>query len=104
MHTSYEVMIKNDNAIKLNDKAKKKALKWTKLVDDYLNYVTEYIINYKKSLKGNSISLSKYPYMRAKSEALSLKLDKAQKKELLTKEQIKKILKIKMKIINSCCE
>lgn len=97
-------MIKNDNTIVLDLKARKKDLKWNKLVDDYMNYVKEYVLNYKKSLKGNSISLSKYPYMRAKSEALGLKLDKAQKKELLTKEQIKKILKIKMKIVNSCCE
>ncbi|MFV5699807.1 hypothetical protein ACM55H_15695 [Flavobacterium sp. ZT3R17] len=97
-------MIKNDNTIVLDLKARKKDLKWNKLVDDYVNYVKEYVLNYKKALKGNSISLSKYPYMRAKSEALGLKLDKAQEKELLTKEQIKKILKIKMKIVNSCCE
>jgi hypothetical protein len=97
-------MINNDNTIVLDHKTRKKDLKWNKLVDDYMNYVNEYVLNYKKSLKGSSISLSKYPYMRAKSEALSLKLDKAQKKELLTKKQIKKILKIKMKIINSCCD
>ena len=78
--------------------------KWDKRVCDYGNYVKEYITHYKKSLKGNSISLSKYPYMKVKGEALGLQLEKAQKKELLTNNQLKKILKIKLKIITNCCE
>ncbi|WP_051929303.1 hypothetical protein [Flavobacterium sp. 83] len=97
-------MIKKAIIIVLDHKATKKNLKLNKLVDDYVNYVKEYIIHYKKSLRGNTISLAKYPYMRAKTEALGLKLNNAEEKELLTKDQIKKILKIKMKIINSCCE
>ncbi|MBP6182942.1 MAG: hypothetical protein KA461_13410 [Flavobacterium sp.] len=76
--------------------------KWVKRVDDYANYAKEYLTHYKKSLKGNSISLSKYPYMKVKWEALSIKLEKAKKRELLTDKQIKKILKIQMKIINTC--
>ncbi|SEG39741.1 hypothetical protein [Flavobacterium urumqiense] len=78
--------------------------KWNKRVDDYENYVKEYITHYKKSLKGNSISLSKYPYMKVKWEALGLKLDKAKKKELLTNKQMKKVLRIQLKIVNTCCE
>jgi hypothetical protein len=97
-------MIKNDAAFVLNDTAKKKDDKWNKRVNDYENYVKEYITHYKKSLKGNSISLSKYPYMKVKGEALGMKLDKAQKKELLTNKQIKKVLKIQMKIVNTCCD
>ena len=78
--------------------------KWDKRVDDYENYVKEYITHYKKSLKGNSISLSKYPYMKVKWEALGLKLDKAIKKELLTNKQIKKVLRIQQKIVGTCFE
>jgi hypothetical protein len=78
--------------------------KWDKRVDDYENYVKEYITHYKKSLKGNSISLSKYPYMKVKSEALGLKLDKAIKKELLTNKQIKKVLRAQLKIVTTCSE
>ncbi|MFE3869464.1 hypothetical protein ACFX5E_15475 [Flavobacterium sp. LS2P90] len=77
--------------------------KWDKRVGDYENYVKEYITHYKKSLKGNSVSLSKYPYIKVKWEALGLKLDKAQKKELLTNKQIKKVLRIQLKIVNTCC-
>jgi hypothetical protein len=78
--------------------------KWDKRVDDYDNYVKEYITHYKKSLKGNSISLSKYPYMKVKWEALGLKLDKAIKKESLTNKQIKKVLRIQQKIVGTCFE
>jgi hypothetical protein len=78
--------------------------KWNKRVGDYENYVKEYITHYKKSLKGNSVSLSKYPYMKVKWEALGIKLYKAQKKELLTNKQIKKVLKTQLKIVTICCE
>jgi len=78
--------------------------KWDKRVDDYENYVEEYITHHKKSLKGNSISLSKYPYMKIKWEALGLKLDKAITKELLTNKQIKKVLRIQLKIVTTCFE
>ena len=40
-------MKNNDNTIVLDHKARKKDLKWNKLVDDYVNYVKEYILNYK---------------------------------------------------------
>lgn len=76
-------MIKNDTRFVLNDMPKKENpiinYKWVKRVVDYANYAKEYITHYKKSLKGNSISLSKYPYMKVKWEALGMKLEKAQK-------------------------
>ena len=56
--------------------------KWDKCLCDYENYLKEYIRHYKKSLKGNLISLSKYPYMKAKSEALCEQLNYAQNKSL----------------------
>lgn len=96
-----------DAEFKIKDVGKNKDTafeKWDKRVDDYENYVKEYITHYKKSLKGDSISLSKYPCMKVKWEALGLKLDKAQKKELLTSKQIKKVFKIQRKIVATCCE
>ena len=76
--------------------------KWDKCLDDYENYTLEYIKQYKKSLKGNLISLSKYPYMKAKSEALLEGLTAAQNKTLLSEEQLKRISKIQMKLVNAC--
>jgi hypothetical protein len=77
--------------------------KWDKCLDDYENYLKEYIKDYKKSLKGNLVSLSKYPYMKAKSEALCKRLNDAQNKGFLTEKQVNKISKIQMKILYTCC-
>jgi hypothetical protein len=89
------VLEKNKEEIILN--------KWDKKLNDYNNYVKEYLIHYKKSLKGNSISLSKYPYLKVKSESLSIKLNRGIEKELLTKKQLTKVFKIREKIVNACC-
>jgi hypothetical protein len=67
-------------AFVFNEPCKNKEDKWNKRVDDYENYIKEYIKHYKKALQGNSISLSKYPYMKAKWELIGMKLDKAKKK------------------------
>lgn len=77
--------------------------KWDKCLDDYENYLKEYIKHYKKSLKGNHVSLSKYPYMKAKSEALCEQLNDAQNKALLTEKQRKRISKIQTKRLYMCC-
>lgn len=76
--------------------------KWDKCLDDYNNYLKEYIKHYKKSLNDNLISFLKYPYMKAKSEAIYERLSDAQNKALLTKKQIKRIAKIQTRIANTC--
>jgi hypothetical protein len=76
--------------------------KWDKCLTDYDNYLKEYIKHYKKSLRGNLDSLSKYPYMKEKSEALCEQLNGAQNKELLTEKQVKRISKIQMRMVNAC--
>lgn len=90
------------NTIKESCSKKTISTKWDKCLDDYENYIIEYIKQYKKSLKGNLVSLSKYPYMKAKAEALCEQLHSAQNKALLTEMQIKRISKIQMKIVNVC--
>ena len=74
--------------------------KWEKCLDDYKNYTKEYIKHYKKSLQGNSVSLSIYPYMKVRSEALYEQLFDAKNKSLLTEKQIKKMYKIQIQIAN----
>jgi hypothetical protein len=76
--------------------------KWDKCLVDYNNYLKEYIKHYKKSVNGNVISFLKYPYMKAKSEAIYERLSDAQNKSLLTKKQIKRIAKIQIQIANPC--
>lgn len=98
----YENEIENTDSVK--EKENRVFDKWNKILQDYDNYVKEYLKNYKKSLQGNIISFSKYPYMKIKSEALNKKLNKAMEKGLLTKNQMKKFLKIQLKIVNKCCD
>src|SRR3970282_567872 len=81
-------------------KNKIKTAKWSKRLDDYGNYVKEYIKHYNRSLTGNTISLAKYPYMKIKSEVLAGRLKKAKDKSILTEKQIKRFSKIKMKVIH----
>lgn len=76
--------------------------KWSNLLDDYENYTKEYLLHYKKSLKGNSDSASIYPYMKAKTEEFAKKIYEAYNKSLLTEKQIKRIKKIHTKIICTC--
>ena len=95
---------KVQNTVTVKEKENQVFDKWNKRLQDYDNYVKKYLKNYKKSLQGNTVSLSKYPYMKIKSESLNKKLNKAMDKGLLTKTQIKKILKIQLKIVNKCCD
>ena len=85
-------------------KTKVKTNKWAKRLDDYNNYVKEYIKHYKKSLTGNPISLAKYPYMKIKTGVLAERLKKAQDKSNLTEKQTKRFSKITMKIVNTTFE
>lgn len=81
-----------------NTKNKQKPIKWAKSLDDYSNYVKEYIKHYNKSLAGNPVSLAKYPYMKIRSESLAAQLEKAKDKSILTEKQIKRLCKINLKI------
>lgn len=74
--------------------------KWDKLLDDCENYIKEYAIHYRNSLKGNLMSLSKYPYMKAKTETLLKRLNKKRNKSLLTEEQLERVTKIQTTIID----
>ena len=98
-------MKKNEDKILLDlfkdDIQTSKTNKWTTILTDYENYIKEYLKHFKKSLKGNSVSLSKYPYLKVKSKTIKKKLDKAQKKGLLTKKQLQLFGITKLKIFNT---
>jgi hypothetical protein len=73
--------------------------KWDRYLDDYNNYLKEYKKHFKNSQNGDEVSLSLYPYMRAKWEVLKERIAKASAKKRLTKKQIKRVTKINMKIV-----
>jgi hypothetical protein len=87
---------------KIANYSEKSLKKWNKCLDDYNNYLKEYIKHYKKSLNGNTVSLSKYPYMKAKSEAIYEQLSDAQNKSILTEKQKKRLSKIQIQIATPC--
>lgn len=92
------------NTVTVKEKENQVCDKWNKKIQDYDNYVKKYLKNYKKSIQKNTVSLSKYPYMKIKSETINKKLNKAMDNGLLTKTQIKKFFKIQLKIVNKCCD
>lgn len=89
---------------KINKSSPDKTLvnKWDKYLVDYNNYTKEYIKHYKKSIEVDTASLTKYPYLKAKSELLFEKLFDAQKKTLLRQKQIKRMNQIQIKIATPC--
>jgi hypothetical protein len=78
--------------------------KWQKHLMDYANYTEAYIYHYKKAISGNTVSLSKYPYLKIKSDALGKRLHKAKKQSQLSEKQEKEILKIQLNLLNACCQ
>lgn len=98
-------MAKNEHKILFHRKDSNNAThllnKWDKLLTDYENYLKEYLENYKKSLKGCRLSLTKYPYMKEKSNVLKKKLNKANKKGLLTTKQLARVIKVKLTAANA---
>lgn len=90
------------NSKKIENRTEKSLKKWNKCLDDYNNYLKEYIKHYKKSIKGDAVSLLKYPYMKAKSETLHQQLSDARNKSLLTEKQIKRWSKIQTQIATPC--
>lgn len=83
-------------------KDKSRSNKWDKYLDDYKNYFEEYKKHYKNSQNGDVVSLSQYPYMRAKWEVLKDRIIKAHGDKCLTKNQIQRVIKINMKIVKAC--
>lgn len=77
--------------------------KWDEKLKEYDTYIKQYLFHYKKSLKGNAVSLALYPCFKIKSESVNKKLTKGIQKELLTKKQLFKVFKIQEKIVNACC-
>lgn len=95
-----------ENVFVLENTMKKKdrihTNKWDKYLDDYDNYVKEYKKHYKNSQNGDEVSLSLYPYMREKWENIKERIIKGYYKKCLTKKQVKRVIKINMKIVKAC--
>ena len=76
--------------------------KWDRYLDDYNNYVKEYNKHYLNAQKGDERSLSLYPYMQEKEEELKKRIVKAYNNKRLSEGQMKRVIKINMKIVTAC--
>ena len=74
---------------------------WDKMLDDYDEYVTEYIKFYKKAMKGDNSALSEYPAMMEKATKLSESMSAAQNDNKLSATQIARMMKIQTKMLQA---
>lgn len=74
---------------------------WDKMLDDYDEYVTEYIKFYKKAMKGDNSALAEYPAMMEKATKLSESMTAAQNDNKLSAEQIGRMMKIQTKMLQA---
>ncbi len=70
---------------------------WDKMLDDYEEYVTEYLKFYKQAMKGDQSALSEYPSLMEKATALSESMQQAQTDNQLNAMQINRMVKIQTK-------
>ena len=71
------------------------------MLDDYDEYVTEYIKFYKKAMKGDNSALAEYPAMMEKATKLSESMTEAQNDNKLSAAQIARMMKIQTKMLQA---
>jgi hypothetical protein len=69
------------------------------MIDDYEDYIDEYIKFYKKAMNGDLTALSNYPKMLEKAEAMDKSMSAAQGD--MTAKQVARFLKIQLKLTNA---
>jgi hypothetical protein len=77
---------------------------WDKMLDDYEDYVDEYIKFYKKAIKGDQSAMSEYPALIEKATKLQTSMENAQKDNELSSNQIQRMMKIQTKMTNAAME
>lgn len=77
---------------------------YNEMLDDYEGFVDEYIVFYKKALKGDMDALSSYPKLLEKAEKFDSKMDRARNNDNLTSKQISRFIEIQKKMMNAALE
>lgn len=73
---------------------------WDKMLDDYEEYVDQYIVFYKKALKGDNSAMTEYPAMMEKATSLQESMITAQNNDELSVSQVQRMSRIQSKMIN----
>lgn len=75
-----------------------------KMLDDYEEYVNQYIVFMEKAQKGDMDAMANYPTMMEKAEEFGQSLQDAQEADEISPAQIKRMLKIQAKMTNAAAE
>lgn len=74
---------------------------YDKMLDDYDEYMTEYIKFYKKAMKGDTNAMTEYAAIMGKMTELQESMEEAKGTNQITPEQIDRMLKIQTKMANA---
>jgi hypothetical protein len=77
---------------------------WDKALEDYENYVDEYIKFLKKANKGDMTAMTQYPALMQKAQEMEKSLGSAQADNDLSPEQIEKMMNIQTKMMKAAAE
>ena len=72
---------------------------YDKMLDDYEEYVNQYIIFYKKAQTGDQSALTEYPAMMEKAANLQESMEKAQNENELNSTQVARMMRIQAKMV-----
>ncbi|WMC06280.1 DUF6591 domain-containing protein [Elizabethkingia anophelis] len=72
-----------------------------KLLDEYEEYVDQYIVFYKKAMQGDKTALIEYPKLLQKAEDLQASIEEAEENNNLTIKQAKRMNDITFKMIEN---
>lgn len=72
---------------------------YDKMLDDYDEYVSQYVKFYKKAMKGDNNAMAEYPAMMEKATKFQESMEKAQGNDQLSAKQITRMMKIQTKMI-----
>jgi hypothetical protein len=74
---------------------------WDQMLDDYESFTDDYVVLYKKALKGDASALETYPELMEKAEELQKSLVNAEKSKKLGMAQLKRMTKIQTKMLQA---
>jgi hypothetical protein len=73
----------------------------TKMLDDYEEYVDEYVVLYKKAMAGDQTAMSEYPALMQKATELQQSMAEAQSAGSWSAEQVQRMMDIQTKMTNA---
>lgn len=74
---------------------------YDKMLDEYDEYVVEYVKFYKKAMKGDSDALAEYPALMEKATEFQKSMEEAQSNDQLSIEQITRMSEIQTKMLQA---